>query len=36
MFSKLTRPPKKVIAPRFQLGGIIKAPTQTCSACKKS
>ena len=27
--------PKKVIAPRFQLGGIIK-PAQTCSACKKS
>jgi hypothetical protein len=26
---------KKVIAPRFQLGGIINQP-QTCSACKKS
>lgn len=36
-FSKLYRPPKKVpIHPRFKLGGIIKAPTQSCSACKKS
>ena len=35
MFPNLKPVPKKAIAPRFQLGGIIK-PAQTCSACKKS
>jgi hypothetical protein len=36
MFSMLNRSPKKAIAPRFKLVGIVNQPVQTCSACKKS